>query len=199
MKGVLFEDINLNVELYPDFLSQEESKELYDVIIKTLVIEDKMKMSKRINFTFGDDGVDYKVTFGSNTIKRVARPWKECPLLKKYRDRLINLTRSKTGYNYVVVQIYPSGKVGINPHRDKEMKQGTDICGISLGATRDLVLTPSYYPEKEGSTPLIIPLKSGSLYILNPPTNESRGWLHSIPKSAEKDARISLTYRYIDL
>lgn len=201
MKGSLYEDVNLNIELYENFLSDEEASNLYNIIVNTSAVDDgtKIKSGRRVNFTFGDDGVYYDVTFGNRTIRRIARPWSDCPLLKKYRDRLHKFTGSNTGYNYVVVQYYPSGKTQIKPHRDKEMAQGTDICGISIGSTRDLLMIPTYYPISKGSTELYITLNSGSLYILNPPTNESKGWMHSIPPSDTLEGRVSLTYRYIDL
>jgi hypothetical protein len=45
---------------------------------------------------------------------------------------------------------------------------------------------------------LKIPLVSGSLYILKPPTNDH--WAHSIEKEPEvKEPRISLTYRYTEV
>ena len=89
-------------------------------------------------------------------------------------------------YNICVIQRYPSGKVGIKKHRDKEMKLGTTISGLSLGATRKLKL--EYYDKNIEKD-----LLSGSLYVLNPPTNSY--YTHCIEKDSTTEPRISLTFR----
>lgn len=194
---LVYTDDKLNIDFYPSFLSIEEADELYNILFSSLFSE--KPLTRRANFTFGDtksDGsmISYTVQFKNNTVTRVATPWSiplkkgQSPLLKIYKDRLEQLTGSR--YNYVVVQYYPSGKVGINPHRDKEMRSGTDIAGVSLGATRDLVMIRNFKEQA-------IYLTHGSLYVLKPPTNDY--WQHSIPKDDEiQGARISLTYRYTD-
>ena len=195
MEGLKYTDNGLYIEFFPTFLSSLEAEELYNLVVESMIKYKKITPGKRVNFTFGDAGVSYTVSFGSQTITRVARPWSEYPILKVYRDRLVALTGSKTGYNYVVVQYYPSGKAQISPHRDKEMAPGTDIAGVSVGETRDLVMSPPGYIR--GSTPLTISLTDGSLYILKPPTNDH--WSHSIPRADTEKGRVSLTYRYVSM
>ena len=85
------------------------------------------------------------------------------------------------------IQCYPNGPIEIKKHYDKEMKFGTKICGISLGSQRKLELS-----RFEKTHELQLP--HGSLYVLNPPTNNN--WMHAIPPQPEvHGARISLTFR----
>jgi alkylated DNA repair dioxygenase AlkB len=194
----------LLVEFYPAFLSSEEATGLYQHLDRLVPWSKEITPGRRVNQNYGDSGVSYEITVGYNrpsgpvTIKREVKPWGPDsegpgPVLWAIKERLSALTGAQ--YNYVVVQRYPSGKVGINPHRDKEMASGTNICGISLNATRTLTLTPpKWIPESS----LRIPLVSGSLYIIKPPTNDH--WTHSIEKEPEvTEPRISLTYRYTEV
>ena len=100
------------------------------------------------------------------------------------RDRAQEITGEK--YNICVVQRYPSGKVGIKPHRDKEMTKGTTICGVSVGETRVLTIN--------GKKNINLSLNPGSMYVFNPPTNTYN--THCIQKKDDtKGPRISLTFR----
>ena len=90
-----------------------------------------------------------------------------------------------------IVQCYPSGKIGIGHHRDKEIVPGRPILGLSLGATRVLEL------KRKGCDTLQLPLPSGSLYAMKGQTNNR--WSHSIVKDTKvKDVRYSLTFRCVD-
>lgn len=181
-----------NVEFYPSFLSEAEATILYNHIESSAKWSSKITPGKRVNANYGDPGVSYQLKIRDAIIDRKVLPWKELPILELVRDRLINLSKSK--YNYCVVQRYPSGNVGIKAHRDKEMKSGTDIAGVSLGSKRTLILYP---PNYNGVNTMAVKLElpPGSLYILKPPTNDH--WTHSIEKDGTVTApRISLTFRY---
>jgi alkylated DNA repair dioxygenase AlkB len=192
METYVYEGERLNLELHTSFLSDEEADELYDDIMETIFAHTKTTPAKRANATYGDEGVSYKVTFRGKTVTRVAIKW--TPLLYKYKKRLEKLTGTIS--NYCVVQLYPTGLAHITPHRDKEMKPGTNIAGVSIGATRVLKMFPPY-GNVEHKVPLEVDLPSGSLYILKPPTNDY--WCHSITKDPSiKKGRISITYRYTE-
>jgi len=123
-------------------------------------------------------------------VKRYAIAWCKLPILIDIRNHLEQLTGEK--YNYCVIQYYPCGKVGIKPHKDKEMILGTTICGLSIGETRFLELSPPKFVNEEK---IILPLKSGSLYVLKPPTNSY--WIHAILTDDTTKPRISLTFRNV--
>jgi alkylated DNA repair dioxygenase AlkB len=94
-------------------------------------------------------------------------------------------------FNVCVVQRYPNGSYGINPHKDKEMIIGTTICGISFGAKRKLRLHSPKYMKLDN---IELDLEHGSLYVLKSPTNTY--WSHEIVKDKNiNKPRISLTFR----
>ena len=179
----------LNINLYETFLSKDESIKIFNMIKEKV----PLVKNKRSNLTFGDDGLVYEIKFGGyynkpiTIIKRQCIPWKELPILIELRDKVSKLTKEK--YNFCVIQRYSKG-VGISPHRDKEMKKETTICGLSLGNTRILIMSP---PKFVKEPPIKIELNPGSLYILKSPTNDY--WTHCIEKKGEE--RISLTFRNV--
>lgn len=182
----------LVVEVHPEFLSKNEATALYEKLENTAPWKTK---NRRTTLTYGNAGVSYSYKFRNQEIHRTATPWEEEEKIYSIKERIRKITNND--YNYVVVQRYPNGKFGINPHKDREMKRGTDICGISLGhEERLLMLTPPPF-NKIDRSPLYIPLPPGSLYILKPPTNDY--WMHSIVKDDTIEPRISLTYRFTDV
>ena len=176
-------DTNLEIDFYENFITKEEAESL---LIELASIINPVG-NKRVCKLFGNEDVVYELTyFGKTSIKPV-NPWFKS--IKDIRDRITK----ETGQEYTVcaIQMYPNGKVGINPHRDKEMIKGTMICGLSIGGTRTLSMTKGYKTiTKEHN----LKLNSGSLYILKPPTNSY--WAHCIkPKLTSSKVRYSLTFR----
>ena len=180
MEKQIYKDAGLDVEFYPNFILAEEASEFYRELDKTCV----KNPIKRVSKSYGEVGLKYVIHWYGKTTVRELIPWETVPLLLAIKDRLNSVVPEE--YNTVVVQKYPTGKIGINPHRDKEMKHGTVIAGVSLGETRTLTL------ERNGKK-YSIPLNSGSLYVLKPPTNDK--WSHCIEQDSTTKPRISLTYR----
>lgn len=180
----------MNVDFYPALYSAEDSKYIYDTLEQEIKWLKPMRDTQRNNQIYGDDGLVYEVKFSNyngkpeKVTRRKAVSWTECPLLIQIRDGISSITHEK--YNICVVQRYPNGNVGISPHKDKEMVPGTTICGLSFGSTRTLSLGRYNDTVKIDLTP-------GSMYVLNPPTNDY--WTHAIEKCTEPNARISLTFR----
>lgn len=108
--------------------------------------------------------------------------WLDCLLPAK----MIVEQLTKVCYSRCVVQYYPNGTVGIRPHRDKELPPNSTISGLSLGQTRHLVM------QRSGKR-INIPLVPGSLYVMNPPTNDY--WTHCIETDQTIAPRLSLTFR----
>ena len=130
---------SLNISFYPSFLNPASS---HNILLELSTLD--FSKSRRSNKTYGDDGLVYEVTFGgyggrpANTVYRTAQPWSDLPFLKHVKKAVESATHEL--YNFCVIQCYPNGRMGINPHRDKEMVSGTTIAGLSLGATRELVM-----------------------------------------------------------
>lgn len=176
----IYQDYNFKVGLAQVF-DVDVSNQLFNYFNITIDWSNQSS-SRRQKFLFGDDGIIYTVNYHGKETNYQVLPWLSVLLDIK------NILQTITGDIYTVcsIQRYPHGGVGIDPHRDKEMKLGTTILGLSLGAQRNLVLS-------RGDKILTLPLPSGSVYILYPPTNSY--WLHSIPKDSTLTPRISLTFR----
>jgi alkylated DNA repair dioxygenase AlkB len=195
-KSVLYREINLNVELVNDFLPPLlASSLLKELQTYCLNADINPLLKRRQNATFGEDGMSYTVNFHGHgkegevkQVTRHAKPWATIPSLLATK----NLIKVHTGqeYNYCIVQYYANGKIGMKPHRDKEINPSTIIAGLSLGQERRLGMV-SCSPNSED---VGIPLAHNSLYLLRPPTNSQ--WLHSIIVDNKAfDPRWSVTFR----
>jgi hypothetical protein len=182
-----------NFDFYPEFLSSGEADSLFSLIERKIRWNRKITPGLRVNQTYGDPGVSYTLHIRGTTIVRKATDWNTFPELFDLKCKVEEITDSK--YNYCVIQRYPSGKVGIKKHRDREMTSGTTIAGLSIGAQRELIMYPDVRAIGSFSNkPINIKLNSGSLYVFNPPTNDY--WLHSIePDLSISKPRISITFR----
>lgn len=187
----------LDVRFFRQLYSPERAREIFEILEREIQWSKSITKGRRTNQTYGNEGLVYKVSFGGygdrplKEVERIAQPWTDVSILLALKKD-VQLTTGED-YNFCVIQRYPSGKVGINPHRDKEMVSGTTICGLSFGATRKLTLTPPKFFGDE--TDRSFTLTPGSLYILCPPTNDK--WLHSIEEDETTEPRISLTFRNV--
>lgn len=174
---------NFNLDYCESFLTEDESKILFNTLSCILPIQ-----KKRTAWLFGD-AMTYKVSTKNYSMERNPEPWLSCllPIKEKLEKFIFLQYDEKINFNVCVIQQYPNGKYGIDRHRDKEMTPGTIICGISLGQQRNLVMS------KYKTDVLTQPLKNGSLYVLLPPTNDF--YSHSIVKDTSLGVRFSLTFR----
>jgi alkylated DNA repair dioxygenase AlkB len=172
---------DLDVDLYPTVLNPELAGVWYQYLERIFPPE-----QSRTSMLFGDPGLVYRVTYQETTTEREVMPWDTLPAMPELKDLVSKMTGQK--YTVCAVQCYPNGRIGIAPHRDKEMVAGTRISGLSIGAERTIQFT------RLGHEPVSLRLPSGSLYVMNPPTNQK--WLHSIIREARvKDKRYSFTFR----
>jgi alkylated DNA repair dioxygenase AlkB len=177
---VNFTDNLLNVKYIPNFLTEAESKELYNILFKL-----GWYKNKRDTKLYGDPNVTYKVKTKNYSTTRTAINWSEIPELIPLNEKV----KKFTGLNITAcaIQCYPNGTIGINAHRDKEIGINENIVGLSLGVTR--IFRFARYDKS-----FDIKLESGSLYIIDGVTNKY--WSHEIVKDLEiVDPRISLTFR----
>ncbi len=190
---------NFKLDYCEIFLTKDESIVLFNTLSSILPIK-----KKRTAWLFGDD-FNYQVETKNYTMDTRPEPWLSCliPIKEKLEKFIYIQYGDHVKFNVCVIQQYPNGKFGINPHRDKEMMPGTMICGISLGQQRNIVMS-KYKTEVLGQQRNIVmskyktevltqPLKNGSLYVLLPPTNDF--YAHSIPKDDSLGVRFSLTFR----
>lgn len=182
----------LHLDFYPEIFDEKESTQIYRELVKLFCKDFPEKippggvntLRRRTNLTYGVKGLVYEIHWYGKITRREAKDWSNAKVLLEIKDKISELTN--TTYNICCVQIYPNGKHGIKPHRDKEMKQGTVICGVSFGATRILNVA-------RRADNINLELKPGSCYVFNPPTNDY--YSHSILTNESKTPRISLTFR----
>lgn len=186
-----YEGPELSIDIHDGFLCAAEATDLLAKILKEAPFKKPALTKKgepirrRNKLIFGDeDFPEYKIVYRGETIKTPVLPWSRLPILKEVRDKIATYTGQP--YNTCVIQLYPTGSVGIKPHRDKEADPGTIIASLSLGETRDMRF-------EHGSEVVNIPLEAGALCLIRPPTNNF--WLHSIPLDETKKVRASLVFR----
>lgn len=171
----------LNVDYHRGFIEKKDLDEWYQKLDQLIPVH-----GVRSSTIFGDPSMTYTINYRGEVISRPINPWSNVPGLFELKNRVEQEIDQKI--TVCIIQRYKDGNTGIAPHRDKEMTFGTRICGISIGAMRTLSFT------KADQKPLLLNLESGSMYVMNPPTNQS--WLHSIVKNPEiTKTRFSLTFR----
>ena len=179
----------INVEYYESLFSDEVNDKIFRRLEKTVKWTTKPSNGRRCSQTYGDDGLSYEVMYRDKIIERVAQSWNDVKCLIILKELAEEITGER--FNFCVVQRYSNGNVGINPHKDREIKEGNSICGFSFGATRTLRLGAPKFLSVEDMT---LSLKPGSLYIMKGSTNKY--WTHEIVKDPSiKTPRISLTFR----
>jgi alkylated DNA repair dioxygenase AlkB len=189
MEFTQFTDINLDIQVYPTFMDEEESLNLFNFIYSNAKFKHshytkKGVLSKKRNKALYGNIPYYIATFRGKKIFEKINNWDDCLVIKNIANKLTLITNQE--YHVCVIQLYNNGEVGINPHRDKEMKHGTIITSISLGENRIMHF-------ESGMKHIDVLLNNGSLCLINPPTNDS--WLHSIVRDKSNKPRISMIFR----
>lgn len=113
--------------------------------------------------------------------------------IQKYVQNYINNMGIDIVINSCLINYYKDGNNCIGPHRDNEQSFGKNptIIGISLGATRTLVLKHNSDVHREYK----VELEDNSMFIMTG-TSQS-DFLHEIPKDPDcHTERWSLTFRH---
>lgn len=189
-----YSDENLKIRVYPNFLKYEDCKNLYHYITMNARFHhshftQKGVLSKRRNKVIYGSIPYYSITYKGQTHRTDVYNWDEMPIIKNMAKILKEFTGQE--YHVCVIQFYNNGEVGIEKHRDKEMKPGTIITSLSIGDTRTMRF--EQITNSSFSKVIDIPLANGKLCLIDPPTNDF--WLHSIPKDTTIGPRISLIFR----
>lgn len=183
-----------NTQLYfqTDFLSREESIELYQYLIATMPWENqqitlfgKTFPSPRLEAFFATDGKSYGYS-GNQLITNAFTPE-----LFAIKERVENV--ANTEFNAVLVNYYRDGNDSNGWHADNEKELGNNpiIASVSLGETRRFDLKHNLLDLKKQFY-----LTAGSLLIMAGETQHF--WKHQLPKSKKvTSGRINLTFRKI--
>ena len=177
-RGAEGEDMKPDLKIVENFLAQ--SHRLFHVLKEEVDWDTRMKARKTASFGVSYDysGIEYPQTEMHEELVPV------CDLLEK-----------ELGFrpNNCLLNFYEDGNSSLGYHSDssEELKEGTGVAIISLGAER----TINYKNKTDREVIVPYKLKSGTLLFMDKQVQEE--WLHSIPKEEGIGARISLTFRNI--
>lgn len=177
----------LNVDLYENVILPHFFSDLENEIEYLKGIKYRSHPVPRQMVAYGDSPL---ISYSFSGLKIKCKPW--TPTLFKMKQIVENKISVK-GYNYVLINKYRGGYDYISRHKDDEtdLDPHYPIAAVSLGETRTIVFTSSTGGEKRT---VQIPLPSGSLLVMKPPTNDC--WFHEIPREPDRrGVRISLTFR----
>jgi len=169
----------------------------YDTLLKTLAWEQeevfvygKLHKLERQACRYGSDNSE-----GYSGVGVERHPIKEKPkILLDLTERMDEITKNfhsnHLGYNFILCNYYANGKAYIGYHSDGESDYIKDvcICSLSFGATRDFTIK-----DKTNNETYKIPLNEGDVFIMEPGFQQK--YKHSIPKRANAEGRINLTFR----
>lgn len=111
------------------------------------------------------------------------------PLLSELKDRLEKKTHRT--YNYAVLNYYRDGKDYISYHADREVKPGSVVVSVSLGARRKFMLKHKF----DKNIKFEFMLGGGDVLVLNEHAIKT-SFKHAVPKMVKVGCpRISITFR----
>jgi alkylated DNA repair dioxygenase AlkB len=182
------------VEYWPEFYPSDRSWILYQHLLEQtqwrqdrLTVYGKQHLAPRLSCWFGESWMDF--SYSNQTMTACAFT----PLLLEIKADIE--ARTGDSFNSVLVNYYRDGQDSVGWHSDDEPELGRNpvIASLSLGAPRDFHLR--HKVEKSHSKKMA--LEHGSLLMMRGLTQPR--WQHQIPKRANAQGRINLTFRtFID-
>ena len=180
------------IEYIPGFLDTDDAWQLFESLLmhtdwrqEQITLFGKTHPVPRLSCWMADAGLDY--TYSNMTMHPV--PWSEALMQIKL------LLQSRTGhaFNSVLLNYYRDGSDSNGWHSDDEPELGPEpvIASISLGGVRDFQLRHKGR-KAPGQT---LRLNHGSLLLMSGRTQAC--WQHQVPKRAQAEPRINLTFRII--
>lgn len=177
-----------NFEYYPNFLTQEESKELFEYLKSQ-----SFWMQHQIKFSDVTRNVPRLVKwFGNMTYKYSGITNPPCKMDEQVEILMLNINnRLSLPLNSCLLNYYRNGNDSISLHKDDERELGETplIAVISIGGEREFIIKKDNIKEK-----IKVSLPVGSLFIMK--NNFNKEFSHGIDKIKDSNVeRISLTYR----
>lgn len=186
--------LNCEVNYFEDFLTEEEAKELFQVLVKNYEIDKARMIIEAGSKTIETDS--FKILFFDEQVKAENSyledyQGKSFPfegLLKKLKEKVEHLTNHQ--FDIAMCLYYPDGNYFAPYHSDQQTSgHKTILPSISLGAEREFVFRNLH--DKETYSIL---LKDGSVIVMGD-YYQSR-YEHSLPKNPDcKESRINITFR----
>lgn len=125
-------------------------------------------------------------------------PWEcaaELPSVKYLHQLETDMERvARQPFNSCAINHYRDGSDYIAAHSDNEVSRSSPaVAALSLGGTRLFRFTSKTDPTKK----IEFPVNSGDLMVMAGATQKL--WRHEVPKQSGAGARISVTYRFLDV
>jgi alkylated DNA repair dioxygenase AlkB len=173
----------------PNFINDKENL-IFQQLLKEvhwkhdeLTIYGKKIITKRQVAFEGDENITY--TYSKQ--KKIATPWTKTVLeIKNFIEEKLD-----TQFNACLLNLYPTGEIGMGWHSDNEPELETNgiIASVSFGATRSFELKNKLTNEKVN-----VKLENSSLLLMD--IESQHHWLHQLKKDIKvKEPRINLTFR----
>jgi alkylated DNA repair dioxygenase AlkB len=139
----------------------------------------------RLTAWYGDPGAVYTYSH----IRMVPLPWTAG--LQQIKDRVEAVSQSR--FNSVLLNFYRDGKDSMGWHSDDEPELGINpvIASVSFGGSRWFKLRHKTRPDCQTK----LELTNGSLLVMAGPTQHH--WQHQIPRQAQAQPRLNLTFRWV--
>lgn len=188
-------DATAKIRYIPTFLTDTESKELFDYLNGLNIWHRPVETMWGKEVTFPRDlgamcnenlvGLKY-CSWGDGA---VAWTPKMKTILEKVQKEM------DTIFTFCEMNRYIGGRDRIGWHKDREMCPGDPICALSLGVERKFALIPDNYKDMSNPPKYEINLQPGSLFVMNYEACNGP-WKHSVVQtSTDVGTRISITFR----
>lgn len=184
--------LDADVEYTPEFYQNEHAWQLFELLLEQtewrqdrLNVYGKEHLAPRLSCWYGESWMDYRYSGHTMTASVLT------PLLLDIKNEVEK--QSGNLFNSVLVNYYRDGRDSNGWHSDDEPELGENpiIASLSLGAPRDFHLRHKVDKSRKHT----MSLEHGSLLMMRGLT-QSR-WQHQLPKRANANGRINLTFRTI--
>jgi alkylated DNA repair dioxygenase AlkB len=180
------------IRLYRELFGAGESQRFWQTLQTQIAWrQDKIRMFgrslllPRLTAWYGDPGAVYSYS----GIRLEPQGW--APVLLEIKQRVEATVDCQ--FNSVLLNFYRDGQDSMGWHSDDEPELGLNpvIASVSFGGSRRFHLRHRQDKTQKAK----LDLTNGSLLLMAGPTQHY--WQHQIPKMAQAEARINLTFRWI--
>lgn len=197
-KIVLIEEDGAIIWLFKSWLPKKEADILMEKLDKEVAWEQakvtvfgKVFDEPRTTHVCGAEGVVHRYS----GVVRPMNPWvPDVEDIKKKLEKELGKS-----LNACLLNRYKDGNDVIGSHSDKELSPPDHLVAtVSLGGPRDFIFDRKKKIEETETrkNKIKLSLESGDCVVMMGTTQQH--WLHSVPKRAHANKRISLTYRLLE-
>lgn len=183
--------VDAEIRYYPHFFTQQQSDFWFSYLLseiewrqEQIQVYGKRHLTPRLSCWMGDADLDYR--YSGMTMQTVE--WDQQVLEIK------NMLQQKTqqSFNSVLLNYYRDGQDSNAWHSDDEPELGENpvIASVTFGFERDFQLRHKHTKER-----FQLKLAHGSVLLMSGTTQQY--WQHQIPKRANAESRLNLTFRAI--